>query len=62
MLGALLTVPLNDGGRNKANVSRSDAALSSTVYSYEDGISHMWTLLLPACARGAYIFAQAGFT
>jgi multidrug efflux system outer membrane protein len=38
MLGALLSTPLIDGGRNKANVARSEAALEESVAAYRQGV------------------------
>ncbi|MFL6675968.1 MAG: efflux transporter outer membrane subunit [Massilia sp.] len=36
--GALLSMPLVDGGRNKANVARSEAALEESVASYRQSV------------------------
>ncbi|GAB3427516.1 efflux transporter outer membrane subunit [Massilia solisilvae] len=38
MLGALLATPLIDGGRNKANVARSEAALEESVAAYRQSV------------------------
>jgi multidrug efflux system outer membrane protein len=38
MLGALLSAPLIDGGRNKANVKRSEAALEESVAAYRQSV------------------------
>ena len=38
MLGALLSAPLIDGGRNKANVARSEAALEEAVAAYRQSV------------------------
>ncbi|MES3020926.1 MAG: efflux transporter outer membrane subunit [Pseudomonadota bacterium] len=38
MLGALLNMPLLDGGRNKANISRSEAVLEESVASYRQSV------------------------
>jgi multidrug efflux system outer membrane protein len=38
MLGALLSTPLIDGGRNKANVARSEAALEESVAAYRQSV------------------------
>jgi multidrug efflux system outer membrane protein len=38
MLGALLSAPLIDGGRNKANVTRSEAALEESVAAYRQSV------------------------
>lgn len=38
MLGALLSAPLIDGGRNKANVARSEAALEESVAAYRQSV------------------------
>jgi multidrug efflux system outer membrane protein len=38
MLGALLSTPLVDGGRNKANVARSEAALEESVAAYRQSV------------------------
>jgi multidrug efflux system outer membrane protein len=38
VLGALLSAPLIDGGRNKANVARSEAALEESVAAYRQGV------------------------
>jgi multidrug efflux system outer membrane protein len=38
VLGALLSTPLIDGGRNKANVTRSEAALEESVAAYRQGV------------------------
>ncbi len=37
LLGALLNMPIIDGGRNKANIERSKAALEEAVASYRQG-------------------------
>jgi multidrug efflux system outer membrane protein len=38
LLGALLSAPLIDGGRNSANVRRSEAALEESVASYRQSV------------------------
>jgi multidrug efflux system outer membrane protein len=38
VLGALLSAPLIDGGRNRANVTRSEAALEESVASYRQSV------------------------
>ncbi|WP_342119431.1 efflux transporter outer membrane subunit [Pseudoduganella sp. OTU4001] len=38
VLGALLSMPLIDGGRNSANVTRSDAALEESVAGYRQTV------------------------
>jgi multidrug efflux system outer membrane protein len=38
VLGALLSMPLIDGGRNKANVARSEAALEESVEAYRQSV------------------------
>lgn len=38
VLGALLSTPLSDGGRNKANVTRSEAALEESVAAYRQSV------------------------
>ena len=38
LLGALMSVPLIDGGRNQANISRSEAALEESVASYRQSV------------------------
>jgi outer membrane protein, multidrug efflux system len=38
MLGSLLSAPLVDGGRNRANVVRSEAALEEAVAAYRQGV------------------------
>jgi multidrug efflux system outer membrane protein len=38
VLGALLSTPLIDGGRNKANVARSEAALEESVAAYRQSV------------------------
>jgi multidrug efflux system outer membrane protein len=38
VLGALLSAPLIDGGRNKANVTRSEAALEESVAAYRQSV------------------------
>jgi multidrug efflux system outer membrane protein len=38
VLGALLSRPLVDGGRNKANVTRSEAALEEAVAAYRERV------------------------
>jgi len=38
VLGAMLSLPLIDGGRNKANVTRSEAALEEAVASYRQSV------------------------
>ncbi|MTW10596.1 efflux transporter outer membrane subunit [Pseudoduganella eburnea] len=38
LLGAMLAAPLIDGGRNKANVARSEAALEESVASYRQSV------------------------
>jgi multidrug efflux system outer membrane protein len=38
VLGALLSMPLIDGGRNKANVARSEAVLEEAVASYRQNV------------------------
>jgi multidrug efflux system outer membrane protein len=38
VLGALLSLPLVDGGRNKANVTRSEAALEEAVAAYRERV------------------------
>ncbi len=38
MVGALMSMPLLDGGRNKANIARSEAALEESVASYRQSV------------------------
>jgi multidrug efflux system outer membrane protein len=38
VLGALMSMPLIDGGRNKANISRSEAALEESVGTYRQSV------------------------
>jgi multidrug efflux system outer membrane protein len=38
VLGALLALPIVDGGRNKANVTRSEAALEESVAAYRQSV------------------------
>lgn len=38
VLGAMLSLPLIDGGRNKANVTRSEAALEEAVGAYRERV------------------------
>ncbi|HJV01765.1 MAG TPA: efflux transporter outer membrane subunit [Burkholderiaceae bacterium] len=38
MLGALMSMPLIDGGRNSANIARSEAALQESVGSYRQSV------------------------
>ncbi|MFC5511489.1 efflux transporter outer membrane subunit [Massilia jejuensis] len=38
VLGALLALPIVDGGRNKANVARSEAALEESVAAYRERV------------------------
>ncbi len=38
LLGALLNMPIIDGGRNKANVARSEAVLEESVASYRQNV------------------------
>ncbi|WP_313176660.1 efflux transporter outer membrane subunit [Massilia sp.] len=38
VLGAMLSLPLIDGGRNKANVTRSEAVLEEAVASYRQSV------------------------
>ena len=38
VLGALLSLPIVDGGRNKANVTRSEAALEESVAAYRERV------------------------
>lgn len=38
VLGALLSMPIIDGGRNKANVARSEAVLEESVASYRQNV------------------------
>ena len=38
VLGALLSTPLIDGGRNKANIARSEAALEESVAAYRQSV------------------------
>jgi len=38
VLGAMLSLPIIDGGRNKANVTRSEAALEEAVASYRQSV------------------------
>ena len=38
MLGALMSMPLLDGGRNSANITRSEAALQESVGSYRQSV------------------------
>ncbi|NGZ83620.1 efflux transporter outer membrane subunit [Duganella aceris] len=38
VLGALMSMPLIDGGRNKANISRSEAALEESVGTYRQNV------------------------
>ncbi len=38
LLGALLSAPLIDGGRNKANIARSEAVLEESVASYRQSV------------------------
>jgi multidrug efflux system outer membrane protein len=44
LLGALMSMPLIDGGRNKANITRSEAALEESVGTYRQSV-------LVACAE-----------
>ena len=38
MLGALMSMPIIDGGRNKANVARSEAVLEESVAAYRQSV------------------------
>ncbi len=38
VVGALMSMPLIDGGRNKANIARSEAALDESVASYRQSV------------------------
>lgn len=38
VIGALMSLPLIDGGRNKANVARSEAALEESVATYRQNV------------------------
>ncbi|MET3133039.1 multidrug efflux system outer membrane protein [Oxalobacteraceae bacterium GrIS 1.11] len=38
VLGALMSMPLIDGGRNKANIARSEAVLEESVASYRQSV------------------------
>jgi multidrug efflux system outer membrane protein len=38
VLGALMSMPLIDGGRNKANIARSEAALEESVGTYRQNV------------------------
>jgi multidrug efflux system outer membrane protein len=38
VLGALMSMPLIDGGRNKANIARSEAALEESVGTYRQSV------------------------
>jgi multidrug efflux system outer membrane protein len=38
VLGALMSMPLIDGGRNKANITRSEAALEESVGTYRQSV------------------------
>jgi multidrug efflux system outer membrane protein len=38
VLGALMSMPLIDGGRNKANIARSEAALEESVAAYRQNV------------------------
>jgi multidrug efflux system outer membrane protein len=38
LLGALMSMPLIDGGRNKANIARSEAALEESVGTYRQSV------------------------
>ena len=38
ILGALLSMPIIDGGRNKANIARSEAVLEESVASYRQSV------------------------
>ena len=38
LLGALMSMPLIDGGRNKANITRSEAALEESVGTYRQNV------------------------
>ena len=38
VLGALMSMPLIDGGRNKANIARSEAALEESVGAYRQNV------------------------
>ncbi len=38
VLGALMSVPLLDGGRNKANIARSEAAMEESVANYRQNV------------------------
>lgn len=38
LVGALLSVPLIDGGRNRANIARSEAALEESVAEYRQSV------------------------
>jgi outer membrane protein TolC len=61
MLDALLSAPLIDGGRNKANVKRSEAALEESVAAYRQSVllafaeveDNLAGLRTPCCPRAA---------
>jgi multidrug efflux system outer membrane protein len=38
MLGALMSMPIIDGGRNKANIARSEAVLEESVAAYRQNV------------------------
>ncbi|MGZ8319146.1 MAG: TolC family protein, partial [Telluria sp.] len=38
VLGALMSMPILDGGRNKANVARSEAVLEESVAAYRQNV------------------------
>jgi multidrug efflux system outer membrane protein len=62
MLGALLSAPLIDGGRNKANVARSEAALEEAVAAYRQSVLAAFAEVEDALAGLRVLAGQAAET
>ncbi len=62
LLGALLSVPLIDGGRNKANVARSEAALEESVATYRQSVLVAFAEVEDNLAGLRILIEQAGQT
>jgi multidrug efflux system outer membrane protein len=62
MLGALLSAPLIDGGRNKANVARSEAALEESVAAYRQSVLAAFAEVEDALAGLRVLAGQAAET
>jgi multidrug efflux system outer membrane protein len=59
MLGALLSMPLVDGGRNRANLERSRAALDEAVATYRQRVLTAFAEVEDSLAGVRILAAQA---